>query len=150
MGCSFPCTDWCALKSVHIINACVTQGIRRALTFDCYKEGHKKLSSYFIQDMKIQLYSYFIQVPGTNRRGPKGKAAPKRTVRPFLQREGSVLMTESSFLQSQKECGLWAHNRKCLVSMKGSNCVGQRGWCTTDISKGEYILITASGLRKRN
>lgn len=54
-------------------------------------------------------------------------------------------------MQSQNKCGLWAQSSKCLVSMNGSKCCARRsGWCTTAISKGECILITAPGLRKRN
>lgn len=36
----------------------MAQGLRKVLTFHCYKEVDKKLSFYFIQDMKIHvLYS---------------------------------------------------------------------------------------------
>lgn len=59
-------------------------------------------------------------------------------------------MAEFIFLQSQNRCGLWAHRSAFLVSMRGSKCCARRsGSCTTAISKGECILMTASGLKKK-
>lgn len=64
---------------------------------------------------------------------------------------GTLLKAESSFFQCQNKCCLWARSSKCLVSVKGSKCCARRsGWCTTASSKGEFTLITASGLRRRN
>lgn len=69
------------------------QGLRKVSTFHYYKETHvvKKLNFYFIQGYENAYY--FLQLAGTKRRGPEGKADTKRTVRPYvlLQRKVSVL-----------------------------------------------------------
>lgn len=93
----------------------------------------------------------FIQLPGTNRRGPKGKAAPKRTVDHSAEGRECLNGRELIFCRVKISVGsIWAHSSKCLICVKGSKCCARRsGWSTTAVSKGEWVLITASDLRKK-